>query len=1052
MREQWLSAVRSRLDGDNGPYALLDEEALIEAVELFISTVWAEDLWETCYFVGMLHIQRGASLGDERARAEVMTAMPLLSFAYTVRPNIRLPDPFDQIVSQSVTPSVIATLDQRETDWDRLAVLLETWLNNGADPHAFRLAVAFGRNAMRRTVPGQSAHARCMAFLNAAQRRLFEHGGDLTVLEDAVSTARSEAARVPLDDPDRFLYDYSLAESLRMLFERTSELAALRESIDLGRRVLRAKPDGSDQRYVFLLNHSVSARVMHQFTNDPELLDEAIAAGAAAVELVVSEESGAESLVASALANHALLLQARFDRTGDQTTLNEALATARQAERAAHPHTPLSIACRYNLSTLLRNQFDRTGDLTALDEAIDIVREVLHATPPEHPDAAQYQSSYVGHLHADFGRTGQVGALDEAIHLGEATVEATPKDHPHRPMYLRNLAIAMMTKAEHTTDTFLADRAIAIQRLAVRTTVDSGDRKAGMLSTLGSTLATGYGLTGEDATLDEAVDAGHAALAAIGADHPDRSTYEVNLVSSLSLRGAAHHDEMLDLLESAAMRDSARPAVRVDAASAWGRVAMAAGRPDRAADGFDVAVGLLPVLAARGLTRTDAAHWMAQHSQLVCDAAACALEVGQPDRAVELLELGRGVIMAQALESRTDLTDLREADPALADEFGYLCRQLDAEDPDEERRVLAGRLAALSTRIRSMPGFDRFLLPPTTTQLTAEVRSGPIVLVNVSQYRCDALILTESGVAVRPLPKLELPAVYERLGELRAAIDAMANSGAQQTMRDVLGWLWDTVTGPVLGQLDPIVDRLWWVPCGPLAYFPLHATVLDRVVSSYTPTIRALAHARGRQISSIGPRTPRVLAVGMARTPDSADLPGARKEMELLGRLLPSVSELVNENATHDMVLSRLATSEWAHFACHAASDPVDPGESRLLVHDHASKPLRVVEISRLSLSKPEFAFLSACSTATTSFDLVNESIHIASAFQLAGYPHVIGTLWEISDTIATKIATHIYTELAACHFDIRGAAVGLHEAIRMVRDHYPQMPTLWAAHIHVGP
>jgi hypothetical protein len=1052
MRKRWLSAIQARLDGDNGPYALLDGKALTEAVELFISTERAEDLWETCYFVGLLHFQRGVSLGDERARAEVMTAIPLLSFAHAVRSEVPLPDPLDQIVSQSVTPSVIATLDQRETDWDRLAVLLQTWLDNGADPHALRLAVAFGRNAMRRTVPGQSAHARSMAFLNAAQRRLFEHGGDLAVLEDAVSTARSEAARVPLDDPDRFLYDYSLAESLRMLFERTGELAVLRESVDLGRRVLRSKPDGTDQRYIFLQNHSNSARVLHQFTNDPELLDEAIAAGAAAVELVVSEESVADSLVASALANHAVLIQARFDRTGDQTTLNEAIAAARRAERAADPHTPLRIACRYNLSSLLRNQFDRTGDVTALDEAIDIARDVLHATPPEHPDGAQYQSAYLGHLHARFGRTGEVGALDEAIDLGVATVEATPENHPNRPMYMNNLAIAMKAKAEHTADTSLVDRAIAIQRTAARTTVDSGDRKAGMLSALGNMLATRYGLTGEDAALDEAVDAGRAALAVIGEDHPDRSTYEVNLVSSLSLRGAAHHDEMLDLLEAAATRDSARPAIRVDAASAWGRVAMAAERPDRAVHGFDVAVGLLPVLAARGLTRTDAAHWMAQHSQLVCDAAACALEVGHADRAAELLELGRGVLMAQALESRTDLTDLRAADPVLADEFGYLCRQLDSENPDEERRVLAGRLAALSTRIRSMPEFDRFLLPPAITQLTAEARSGPIVLVNVSQYRCDALILTESGVAIQPLPKLELPAVHERLGELRTAIDTMANPNAQQVMRDVLAWLWETITGPVLGQLDLMVDRLWWVPCGPLAYFPLHATVLDRVVSSYTPTIRALAHARARQISRTEPRTPRVLAVGMPRTPKEPDLPGARKETELLGRLLPGTSELVDEDATHDAVLSRLATSEWAHFACHAASDPVDPGESRLLVQDHADKPLRVVEISRLSLSRSEFAFLSACSTATTSLDLVNESIHIASAFQLAGYPHVIGTLWEISDTIAAKIATHIYTELAACHFDIRNVATSLHEAIRMVRDRYPQMPTLWAAHIHVGP
>jgi hypothetical protein len=1052
MRKQWLSAVRFRLDGENGPYALLEEEALTEAVELFVSTDRAQDLWETCYFVGLLHFGRAAVLGDERSEAEVTTAMPLLSFAYAVRSDIHLPDPLDRIVPQSVPPEMIAMFDQCEADWDRLVLLMEPWLENGADPHALRLAVAFARNAVNPEISGQAVRAQRMAFLGAAQRCLFEHGGDLAVLEEAIAEVRSEAAQVPFDDPDRFQYDHSLAESLRVLFERTGEFAALRESLDLGRRVLRARPDGSDQRYVHLLSYSTSARLVHEFTHDPELLDEAAAAGAAAVDLVVSAGTVADSLVAAAMVNHALLLQAQFDRTGDQPTLDEAILAARRAEQVAYPRTPLWIACGYNLSILLRNQFDRTGSLIALEEAIDLVREVIHLTPPGHPDAAQYQAAYVGHLRSRFSRTGEISALDEAIDLGAAAVEETAEDHPNRPMYLNNLAIAMRAKAEHTVDALLMDRAIAIQRMAVQTTVDSGGRRAAMLSTLGNMLARRYNLTGEDVVLDQAIDTGRAALAAAGVDHPDRSMFEMNLVAALSFRDFSHHDEMLDLLEAAAMRISARPAVRVEAASVWGRVAMTAGRPDRAARGFDVAVGLLPVLAARGLARTDATHWMAQHSQLVCDAAACELELGRADRAVELLESGRGVLMAQALESRTDLSDLRDADPALANEFGYLCWQLDSENPGEERRVLASRFAELLTRIRSVPGFDTFLLPPTVTHLAAEAHGGPIVLVNVSRYRCDALILTESGVAVWPLPDLELSAVHERLGALRAAVTHESAPDTQQAMHDVLAWLSDTVTGPVLCRLDPNVSRLWWVPCGLLAYFPLHATVLDRVVSSYTPTIRALAHARARRISRTGPRVPRVLAIGMPKTPGGSDLPGARKEARLLGRLLPGVTPLVNEDATHDAVLSRLATSEWAHFACHAASDPADPGESRLLVHDHASKPLRVVEISRLNLSEPEFAFLSACSTATTSLDLVNESIHIASAFQLAGYPHVIGTLWEISDSIATKIATQFYTELAACHFDIRGAADCLHEAVRMVRDLYPRMPTLWAAHIHVGP
>jgi len=52
-----------------------------------------------------------------------------------------------------------------------------------------------------------------------------------------------------------------------------------------------------------------------------------------------------------------------------------------------------------------------------------------------------------------------------------------------------------------------------------------------------------------------------------------------------------------------------------------------------------------------------------------------------------------------------------------------------------------------------------------------------------------------------------------------------------------------------------------------------------------------------------------------------------------------------------------------------------------------------VAAISRLRLPGV-LAYLSACSTAVTGPELADESVHIVSAFQLAGYQHVIGTLW----------------------------------------------------------
>ena len=107
----------------------------------------------------------------------------------------------------------------------------------------------------------------------------------------------------------------------------------------------------------------------------------------------------------------------------------------------------------------------------------------------------------------------------------------------------------------------------------------------------------------------------------------------------------------------------------------------------------------------------------------------------------------------------------------------------------------------------------------------------------------------------------------------------------EDTLSEVLEWLWDAAAAPVLHQLGHVAAhetgqpwrRIWWIPGGLLGLLPLHAagyhrrgtgeTVLDRVVSSYTPTVRALAHARDHA-AEWAPR--RTLIVAMPTTPRPA--------------------------------------------------------------------------------------------------------------------------------------------------------------------------------------
>jgi CHAT domain-containing protein len=119
-------------------------------------------------------------------------------------------------------------------------------------------------------------------------------------------------------------------------------------------------------------------------------------------------------------------------------------------------------------------------------------------------------------------------------------------------------------------------------------------------------------------------------------------------------------------------------------------------------------------------------------------------------------------------------------------------------------------------------------------------------------------------------------------------------------------------------------------------------------------------------------------------------------------------------------------------------SDPSEPSRSCLLLEDWKDNPLTVGDLRdhRLQENSPFLGYLSACSTGTNKEDrLIDEGIHLVSACQLAGFRHVVGTLWEVSDKHCVDVAKILYetirdegvTDVALCR--------GLHRAVRALRD-----------------
>ena len=81
---------------------------------------------------------------------------------------------------------------------------------------------------------------------------------------------------------------------------------------------------------------------------------------------------------------------------------------------------------------------------------------------------------------------------------------------------------------------------------------------------------------------------------------------------------------------------------------------------------------------------------------------------------------------------------------------------------------------------------------------------------------------------------------------------------------------------------------------------------------------------------------------------------------------------------------------------------------------------------------------------------LADETVHLASVLHVAGYRHVVATLWSVADRPALRVARAVYTDLASYH-DIDRIPVALHQVTRALRDRYLDRPLAWAAYIHIG-
>lgn len=783
-----------------------------------------------------------------------------------------------------------------------------------------------------------------------------------------------------------------------------------------------------------------------------------------------------------------LTLTRLFERTRSERHLTDAIKTHREAVSILSKIGENTSKYEYSLACCLRMR----GTRQDLDDAIEALEKAIEQTPRDHKDQLAYITVKANIYGDKYSLDNVLGDLNEMVRLSQLVVDQskTRDIAQFRGAYQTNLAVALAKRHRAKLDTESNEKeeafsdlnsAIEEQDAALSTEFAAEDHpmRAKCLHNLGMFLADRYVVLGKKR-------------------HEDR------------IRAIEVHIEALNI-------ESAYPSQRIKS----GRRAMHLirfGNPELSAEVMQLAVELLPLVSPATLSWDDQQRQLKDYAGLASRATVMALEAKWPDyNALRLLEIGRGVMTTLQLGLRADLESVEKVDENLASRFKKLRDELNAAPTSllesipswqgkeraienrENRHEIWEELQEVTSLIREHDELRSFNDALPEEQMAKLSSHEHIVVFNVDKIRCDAFLVTRGPIRAIRLPDLKLADIEKYAKRIRdltegegrpfvvagEAEESQSSEIEEIAVDEILKWLWDTAVQKILAELgitkplSPLGEepsagaeeqpqRIWWVTSGWLSMLPIHAAgdysspgsttnALDMVISSYAPTLKSRKHAveKAEKLST-DPIT-QALLVCVKGAPGQKPLLGAKIEVDRLEKKLRSQSIKCLPTLTKSETISALQQCQLCHFACHGYSHPSNPSSSFLVLSDQARLLMR--EVAALNLSSARLAYLSACFAANNrAEDLLDESLHLAAAFLLAGFPSVVGTLWRIRDLKSAMVADEFYSGIVnageTVGLDIGRSAVALNRATRILRKELgggADKASIWAPYIHLG-
>ncbi|KAG1908830.1 uncharacterized protein F5891DRAFT_1168805 [Suillus fuscotomentosus] len=419
--------------------------------------------------------------------------------------------------------------------------------------------------------------------------------------------------------------------------------------------------------------------------------------------------------------------------------------------------------------------------------------------------------------------------------------------------------------------------------------------RSSSLKNLAISLHNRFRQRGITSELDEAIELHRDALFLRPPGHSDRSCLrdrfqQRGIMSDLDKAIELHRDALL-------LRPSGHSASRSDlrVAKSWAALA----------DTLNHASALLSYnTALKFLDQHDALLSPSSHhfdvirkavSSLATDVFSCSVRHVALTTAVELVEQGRAVFWTQLARFNTPLDELSVSGDT--DQYPQI-RQLTMQWDD------------VVSRIRMLPDFSRFLLPPLFSDLQKAAEDGPVIIVNASQYHCDALIVLSDEYPVHVPIDITQTEVADLSSKFQSLSKEFGSLETQLKLVSILRKIRHGVVGPVVQALKISNirhdSRIWWCPTAEFTLLPLHAagayekkrdSLSHIYISSYTPTLATLVRAR-RQVSRDGSLQHfAVIVQGNGGKPLECVAPEVAVVAKRLGHVVSSFTSLEDSDA-----------------------------------------------------------------------------------------------------------------------------------------------------------